>query len=350
MRRIPTRLFFAVVFGVSTLALAAPAPASSPALLPNTFAGWTATGPLATTPPAAEAAVLHEYGLAQYAAAVYSAGSHRLDVRAMRFADATGAYGTFTLERQPNMHFEKLGREGASSGGHFVFWTGTTVVDANFGVPAAEENAALSALAAGLPTAAGTESVPPTLPHYLPTTGLDATSVRYAIGPIGYAGAGGTLPAGAIDFGLDTEAVIARYGPPGAPETLTLLLYPTPQIAAAHLKSIEALAKSPGTVTARSGPLLAIASGSASAVKATQLVKAVHFNDAVTINHPEGYVPETVKVYRLLFGITMLVTVLVCAALLLGLFLGGGRALIRVLRGKPVSSVSEEEFISLHLS
>jgi hypothetical protein len=35
--------------------------------------------------------------------------------------------------------------------------------------------------------------------------------------------------------------------------------------------------------------------------------------------------------------------------LLLGLFLGGGRALIRVLRGKPVSSVTEEEFISLHL-
>ena len=48
-------------------------------------------------------------------------------------------------------------------------------------------------------------------------------------------------------------------------------------------------------------------------------------------------------------GITMLVVVLVSAALLLGLFLGGGRALVRILRGKPVSTVSEEEFISLHL-
>jgi hypothetical protein len=48
-------------------------------------------------------------------------------------------------------------------------------------------------------------------------------------------------------------------------------------------------------------------------------------------------------------GITMLVVILICAALILGLFFGGGRALIRMLRGKPVSAVTEEEFISLHL-
>jgi MFS-type transporter involved in bile tolerance (Atg22 family) len=75
----------------------------------------------------------------------------------------------------------------------------------------------------------------------------------------------------------------------------------------------------------------------------------VQFNDYVTINHPEGYVPETVKLYRLLRGITMLVVILVCAALILGFFFGGGRALIRVMRGKSVSAVTEEEFISLHL-
>jgi uncharacterized YccA/Bax inhibitor family protein len=84
--------------------------------------------------------------------------------------------------------------------------------------------------------------------------------------------------------------------------------------------------------------------------KAQQLLSGVHFDDYVTINHPEGYVPETVKLYRLLMGITMMVVILVCAALLLGFFLGGGRALIRILRGKPVSAVTEEEFISLHLS
>ena len=37
------------------------------------------------------------------------------------------------------------------------------------------------------------------------------------------------------------------------------------------------------------------------------------------------------------------------AAILLGFFLGGGRALYRVARGKPASSVYETEFISLNL-
>ena len=37
------------------------------------------------------------------------------------------------------------------------------------------------------------------------------------------------------------------------------------------------------------------------------------------------------------------------AAILLGFFLGGGRALYRMARGKPVSSVYEEEFIHLDL-
>jgi hypothetical protein len=126
-------------------------------------------------------------------------------------------------------------------------------------------------------------------------------------------------------------------------------MYPTPQIAGAHLKTIDALGKSLSLTAGRTGPLIAIVSGVPHA-QAVPLLQQVKFNDYVTINHPEGYVPETVKVYRLLFGITMLVVVLMSAAVLLGLFLGGGRALYRFLCGKPASTVSEEEFISLHLS
>lgn len=349
MRQTPIQLLVAAVFGVSTLAWGAPASAA-PALLPQSFAGWTDTGAVITTPPAADAGVLHEYGMVQYAAATYGFGSQRLAVRAMQFADATGAYGELTLIRQSDMHAEKLGREGAAAGDHFVFWTGTTVVDARFANSAAGETAALGALAALFPRARGTQSIPPSLPHYLPAAQLDATSVRYAIGPAGYARSGGTLPASVVDFSLDTEAVLAQYGPLSGQETLTLLLYPTPQIAGAHLKAIDALVQASGLAAKRCGPLVAIANGTWSAAKAQRLLDAVRFNDAVTVDHPEGYVSETVKLYRLLVGITMLLVVLACAALLLGLFLGGGRALVRILRGKSASALSEEEFISLHLS
>lgn len=342
------RILALFALSLSTLAIAAPAqnPAPSTPLLPPSFAGFTQTATLPDANSPADAAVLHEYGLAQSGSATYTSGSRQLTIRALRFADATGAYGAFTFLRQPGMHPEPIGHEGAASVDHDLFWKGTTVVDAAFAHPSADEKSALIALAAQIPSVGGAAGIPPSLPHYLPTAQLDPASVKYAIGPVAYARIGAPLPASAIDFGLDTEVVTAQYGPAGQ---LTLLLYPTPQIAGAHLKTIDALAPSSGFSTKRAGPLVAIVSGSASPQKAQQLLAVVHFNDYVTINHPEGYVPETVKLYRLLTGITMLVVILVSAALILGIFFGGGRALIRFLRGKPASTVSDEEFISLHL-
>jgi hypothetical protein len=58
---------------------------------------------------------------------------------------------------------------------------------------------------------------------------------------------------------------------------------------------------------------------------------------------------EISKTAQLLTGIAVLVCVGGIASVLLGLFLGGGRALWRKLRGKPVSSVYETEFIHLDL-
>jgi hypothetical protein len=339
------RILALFALSLSTLAFAAPAPPSAP-LLPQAFAGFSQTASSPATINPADAAVLREDGLTQSASATYTSGSRQLTLRAFRFGDATGAYGAFTYLRQPGMHADAIGHEGASSSEHYLFWNGTTVVDATFAQPSADEKSALTALAAQIPAVGGAAGIPPSLPHYLPRAQLDSQSVKYAIGPAAYAGMGAPLPASAIDFGLDTEVVTAQYGAEGR---LTLLLYPTPQIAGAHLKAIDALAKSSGFSTRRAGPLVAIVGNSASPQKAQQLLAAVRFNDYVTINHPEGYVPETTKLYRLLRGITMLVVILCGAAFILGLFFGGGRALFRFIRGKPVSTVSEEEFISLHL-
>jgi hypothetical protein len=55
------------------------------------------------------------------------------------------------------------------------------------------------------------------------------------------------------------------------------------------------------------------------------------------------------KTGELLFGIVALIVMGVSAAILLGFFLGGGRALYRIARGKPVSSVYDVEFIRLDL-
>lgn len=342
-----SRLLACAALLLSTVALAAPQPPAAP-LLPQAFAGWTrGSAPAAEN---ANADVLHEYGLQQSAAASYASGSNHLSVHAWRFADATGAYGAFTFYRQPAMHEANIGRGGAVAADHYLFWTGTTVVDAAFAHSSTEENAAITALAADIPQASGPEGIPPSLPHYLPAAGLNPSSVRYAIGPAAYTQSGGVLPPNLIDFSQDAEAITANYGPAAAPATLTLIIYPTPQIAGGHLQAIDQLAKSSGFTTKRIGPLVAVVSGKVPEAKAQQLLAQIRFNDYVTINHPEGYVPESAKVARLLLGIATLTGVLIGAALLLALFLGGGRALVRLMRGKPASSVSEEEFISLHLS
>lgn len=344
-----TRTLIAASVLLAPLTLAALEPPPGPALLPQSFSNWARQATPPSSSDTVSPDVLHEYGLAQSTGATYTSGTNQLTVQALQFKDATGAYGAFTYLRRPGMHPETLGHDGASSGDRYLFWSGTTVVDATFVAPSPEEKSTIAALAGQLPQVGGAASIPPSLPHYLPARQLDPASIRYVIGPAAYSGIGGQLPPSVIDFSQDTEVVTAQYGPPDARGTLTLLLYPTPQIAAAHLKTFDALTNSSGLLTKRSGPLVAIVSGSLSPQNAQQLLNAIHFNDYVTINHPEGYVPEGAKLYRLLLGITVLVGILMCAALLLGLFLGGGRALIRVLRGKPVSTVSEEEFISLHL-
>ena len=59
--------------------------------------------------------------------------------------------------------------------------------------------------------------------------------------------------------------------------------------------------------------------------------------------------PKWQRTAKLLVGIAAIVIVGSSAALLLGFFLGGGRAMYRIMRGKPASSVFDEEFIRIDL-
>jgi hypothetical protein len=64
---------------------------------------------------------------------------------------------------------------------------------------------------------------------------------------------------------------------------------------------------------------------------------------------PQPTMSEAMMTGKLLLGITFLVIILCSASILLAFFLGGFRALYRIARGKPASSVFDEEFISLNL-
>jgi hypothetical protein len=347
------------------------APAAPPALLPTDFAGWNLSAPAqestaTESADAANAAVLKEYGFQQFVSAHYANGDNKLNVRAIRFQDASGAYGAFTFYRRPGSIAEQIGRTAAWDGSHVLFWNGATLVDATLDHVTPMTASELRELAKDLPQPPGSANVAPPLPGYLPRQGLELGLTHYSLGPEAYARTGGVLPASLVDFASSAEAVTALYSDRDGDGQVTLLIYPTPQLAAARLRDIDAFLKAgntqatwpqplaesrPGSIfTRRSGPIIAVVSGSLPAATAHKLLNQINYQADIIWNNPQGYISDGSKVARLILGIFALTGILGGAAILLGLFLGGGRALYRVLRGKPASAFQEEtEFISLHL-
>jgi hypothetical protein len=207
----------------------------------------------------------------------------------------------------------------------------------------------------------------------LPQASLDGQTTHYALGPAGYAGAGGVLPPDLIGFDLGAETVTANYTLRSGPATLTIIDYPTPQIASAQESKIRGYIKVGNQAGSqagnqaqqpwpkpladsdraslevrRSGPLVALVSGDAIPDESHKLIATVHY-DADLISIPQPTQSEVAKTAKLLLGIVTLIVVGCSAALLLGFFLGGGRAIYRVAHGKPASAVYDEEFISLDL-
>lgn len=332
-------------------------------LLPKQFGAWQqapadGASPVSSIDNAAEP-ILKEDGVTRFSKSDYKrdASAETLTLQAYQFGDATGAFSAFTYFRTPEdrpVAGANLGTSATQNGDRVLIWNGPSVVLAEF--HGGRRVADLSALIVGLPKVGGPKGYPPLLPTLLPAKGFQAETLRYALGPQGYRAMGGVLPPEIVGFDKSAEVVTAKYAGRG---TLTLLLYPTPQIAGDHGREIEAEMnrevasgnrETPGTVKLRrEGPLMLMTSGVWPAAEAQQLVENIHLRSEVTWNKPvppEFHV-EVRKTASLLFTIVELSIVLMLAATVLGLFFGGGRAMIRILQGKPAAS--EPEFLRIDL-
>lgn len=348
----------------------APVAAKPKALLPDDFAGWVADGSPKTVTSAADAdsasaAALKEYGFTDGSQVTYKREAETLNVRALRFQDASGAYGAYTFYRQNGWPKEDIGTGAASDHGRVLFWKGVTVVDATFSHIGAMSAAELRELAKQLPLPVGNRAIAPPILSNLPQASIEKQTTHYALGPAGYAGAGGVLPPELVGFDRDAETVMSNYSLQSGPATLTLIEYPTPQMAAVQEEKIRAYIKAGSQAqppwpkplvdsdqasleVRRSGPLVALVSGDAIPKESHRLLASVHYEADIT-DIPQPMESEAAKAGQLLLGIATLVIIGASAAVLLGFFLGGGRALYRIARGKPASSVYETEFISLNL-
>ena len=301
---------------------------------------------------AADAAVLKEDGIRRFARSEYKDGAQHGTVTVYKFMDVSGAVAAFDYFRRPGAAGAKLGGQSALSvDKDIVFRSGINVVRENLNLHGDHAGTLMGELITHLPKVGGPAALAPLLPTYLPTKGLMTDSVRYSLGPDGYKAMGGALPPEILGFDKAGEVVTARYAGKG---TLTLLMYPTPQIAGDHLRQVEAHLKTAGPAAGtvllrREGPLVLATTGGWSEGDAKAMVEGIHLNNQVTFDKkmPLEFHAEVQKTYSLLTSIAVFCGVGALAAVILGLFLGGGRAMIRVLQGKPAAS--EPEFLRIDL-
>ncbi|MGA3012337.1 MAG: DUF6599 family protein [Terracidiphilus sp.] len=388
MRWISIVVCSAVLAGVAVGGEAQSAPVKTPtkathielppvpkALLPDSFAGWVEAGAPkklndATQADATNAVALKEYDFTDGVLAQYKRGGETLSLRALRFRDVSGAFGAYSFYRQNGWPKEEIGTGATSNHNRVLFWVGNTLVDANFSHISPMSGAELRELAGQLPVPEGGKALAPPVLADLPQTNLDPQTMHYALGTAGYSGAGGVLPAELVGFDNGAETVTANYSLRSGPATLTIIDYPTPQMAAAQetkirafIKGVKSAGKQPhpewpkpladsdlvSLEVRRSGPLVALVSGDAIPDESHKLLGMVHYESEL-MSIPQPTESEVSKMGKLLLGITLMVLIGAIAAILLAFFLGGFRALYRIARGKPASSVYDTEFISLNLS
>src|SRR5215469_13448959 len=238
-------------------------------------------------------------------------------------------------------------------------------VDAKIGKISPELGWELREISKQMPVLEGASALAPPVLSNRPKQWLDGQSTHYALGPEGYVGSGGVIPPDLVGFDRDAETVTANYSLSSGPATLTLIDYPTPQMAEAQEKKIRDYIKAGKTAqppfpkplqdsdqvsleVSRSGPIVALVSGDAIPDESHKLLAQVHYSPDL-IQLPQSRPSEIQKTSQFLMAVASLVIVGCSAAILLGFFLGGGRALYRVARGKPASTVYDAEFIRLNL-
>jgi hypothetical protein len=342
---------------------------AQPPILPRQFAGWQLLGtPQASKEPAAadptNAALLKEYGFTDVESATYKSDDGRtLKIRAARFTDASGAFGAYSFYLQPEMAREEIGDQGASLNQRVLFYRGHIVVDALFSQLSVMSAAGLRELAGVLPRPNGNAGNLPPILAFMPHHGYSANTEKYAEGPLALAAIDSPLPADLVDFSANPEVVLGQYSTSGGGATLMLIEYPTPALAAEHLRRIDAAQHAPqpqpGVAAVesagpffdkRTGPIVAIAAGPLSQNDAQTLLGAVNYDASVTWNE-NTYFDKKNNVANLLVNIILLCIIVGAISLAAGVAFGGARVLLRRYFPGPVfGSADQTEFISLDLA
>ena len=325
-------------------------------LLPKFFAGWQLTSEKSSTDPSTVdptgGNVLKEYGFTDGETATYSNEGRTLTIKAARFQDATGSYGAFTFYRSPKMRTETIGTMAASDNDRVLFFRENVLVMAQFDRITAMSAAELRELAADLPAAGGTAANLPSLPSYYPRQQLVPNSAIFILGPEALARSGAPLDSATADFSMQPQIMTGKFSPDSGSADFVLIEYPTPQIAAARLRAIEAAnANTQGATFAakRSGVLVALVKGNVSQGDAKSLLARVNYDADVTWNENAGNSKKD-NIGNLVIAASILAGVIFLISVVTGGLFGFGRIIMQKLFPKRYAEHERKvEIIRLHL-
>jgi len=360
-------------------------PAAAPAFLPQSFSGWQQIEHHSGTAPgqtdAVNADALNELGFNNYEQATYERAGRKLQVKAARFSNATGSYGAFTLFTRPDMWAEQIGNGALVNNGHILFYKADILVDAAFEKPTVMSAAELRALSENLPAVSGGAASLPEPVKYLPSQSYVPGSSHYAVGPATFSRIDSILPVNIVGFDKSAEVASGDYHTSSGTARLTILSYPTPQIAVEHFHGLldwlssakdSAVAQQArahaeesrkpsfqGTLTLplngdsqitfrRSGPFVVVVSGPISKGEAVSLVQSVNYDADVRLLEPP---PVTMSALtKLIVGCFVLIAMMVIVFLVIGLFYGGLPLLLRRLfPNREFKHSQDVEIIKLNL-
>ena len=290
---------------------------------------------LAATAFADDQALWREYGLVNTATSKHG----KLTVTSYRMKDLTGALAVWEWLRSANSKPCDLASFCTRDTNQIAIWDDNYVVSFQGGVPRKTD---VDAVLKTLPEKRETSL--PAIFTFLPHEGLLSDSARYILGPESLRAFAPELASANVGFNEGAEAQIANYvvGANSYPIHLALFYYPAPEMARLHAIDFKLL---PNTHVKRSGVLLAVVFGAATAAQADTLLSRVEYEAKVTWNDTPP--PSPIQpLYQLLLNIMYLCIILSGICTLAGLIYAG----MRIYRRRYGQLEAEEAMTTLHLT
>jgi hypothetical protein len=280
-------------------------------------------------------ALWREYGLVH--TTVSKIG--KLTVTAYQMKDLTGALAAWEWLRSANAKPCDLASFCTREANQTLIWDDNYLVTFEGSVPTKMN---VDAVLKGLPNKRDTAL--PAIFTFLPHTGLVPESARYILGPDSLKAFAPELASAKPGFDQGAEAQVADYKITGDanPIRLAIFYYPTPEMARLHAVGFKLL---PNTHVKRSGVLLAIVFGNATAAQADTLLSRIEYEAKITWNDVPP--PSPIKpLYQLLLNIMYLSIILAGICTLAGLIYAG----MRIYRRRYGQLEAEEAMTTLHLT